>query len=85
MQRWEYCIVHSDTLRDIGSFATASPDGWEGKEIRADKSQGDLVHWDAAGRSIAQFGLDGWELVGVYTPSSGVTVLWFKRRIPEAE
>ncbi len=81
MQNWEYCIVRSDALRDTASFTVASPDGWEGKAIEADKSRGDLIHWDAAGRTIAQFGLEGWELVTVNSPSSGITTLWFKRPI----
>jgi hypothetical protein len=83
MARWEYCVVRSDAIRDTASFTIASASGWQGKEIVTDKNQGDLVHWDAVGRYIAQFGSEGWELVNVYAPSSGITLLWFKRRIPE--
>ena len=84
MTRWEYCLVRSDAIRDTASLTVASPSGWQGKEIIADKNQGDLVHWDAVGRYVARFGSEGWELVSAYSPSSGLTLLWFKRPITDS-
>ena len=81
MQRWEYCII------DGGwgySLKLPSLSGWENIKIKRDKSQGDQNDFDAFARTIAQLGLDGWELVTQEKCTEQQTWLWFKRPMPES-
>jgi len=72
MQKWEYCVLATDSRE----LHTLLPSGRHVEKVRRDESQGDSSDNDAFNRTFAQLGLDGWEMVNA---DSGV--FWFKRPI----
>ncbi len=79
-QQWEYCEMDwADTM-----VRFYRPDGVQAERIRPEESKGDRTDRDAWRRTIAQLGLDGWELVGI-RDSAGGYHMYFKRPIATEE
>ena len=80
MQKWEYCgaSIYHQTL----TFFT--PNGPKEEKIKREKAKGDRSDWDAIHRRIAEIGLEGWELVGMFGGAPHYTY-YFKRPLPEIE
>lgn len=76
MERWEYCVLATDS-RELHTLLAS---GRKIRKIRRDESLGDESDNDAFNRTFAQLGLDGWEMVNAQTG-----VFWFKRPIPQGE
>jgi hypothetical protein len=75
MDRWEFCYV--DLLNRTHVRFTSR--GLERTKCKKDKNIEDDSKEDATARTVAELGLDGWELtngVGDVSP-----VLFFKRRL----
>lgn len=80
MERWEFCEVN--TYYHIMYHFT--PNGRKITLIKRDRDKGDQSDDDATARTIAQLGLEGWELInGSWGEMRGEkALLFFKRRIP---
>lgn len=79
MPQWEYCIVAPAPPGPVVVYVTFfRPDGAE-RHVHTAKTyeDGTMRLWP---QIIAELGLAGWELVGVY-----MEALYFKRPLPDSD
>ena len=81
MRAWEYCYLEA-----VGrmTLAILSANGQKRFRIRQQRDKGDRDAWDAYCRSVAELGLDGWEMITNQRLKPG-SVAWFKRPVSEIE
>ncbi|HUY99347.1 MAG TPA: hypothetical protein VMU89_03285 [Thermomicrobiaceae bacterium] len=78
MAKWEYCEVQTGKDTFLALYRRQNS---EVIRIQRDKSRGDRSDFDAIARTVAELGLDDWEMVGV-TNSDGTFQALFKRPVP---
>jgi hypothetical protein len=79
MQKWEYAWITEVDPRTWGLIFYKVSDTVKIR-ITQDKARGDKSVDDALLRTVAQLGLDGWELVG--TSGENAKMMFFKRPLP---
>jgi hypothetical protein len=80
MNKWEYCSL--DWYNGRGYVLTFfKSNGAVSTDLKKDKLKGDKNDWESGHRTIAELGLDGWELVS-HDQEVGRSSLYFKRPLP---
>lgn len=83
MQKWEYCrLLYDAGTRDYWELRY-QPTGSASHRIKRDAAKGDADDTAAWWRTIADIGLEGWEMVGAYQDTGGSHHLYFKRPLTE--
>jgi hypothetical protein len=78
VKKWEYCVISLDGDTP-GRFRILTADSIISREIQSNKNYGDSSHFDAALRTIAELGAEGWEMTGVTSLPTSPYTIYFKR------
>lgn len=65
MQKWEYCRLYT-TPDGFSSISFCRSTGALQVPIKRDRERGDRDTIDARMRTVAELGVEGWEMVSVY-------------------
>lgn len=77
MAKWEYCELQSGKDAYLLIYRRQNS---EVIRLTRDKSKGDRNDFDAIARTLAELGLDQWEMVAS-TTSAGTWQAFFKRQV----
>ncbi len=83
MQKWEYAELAYDDDGSYHYLILFNTSGTQIINLTSDENLGARTRADARRRTMAQLGLQGWELANSYSSSPHIETLYFKRPLPE--